>query len=67
MKLNNEVGVWGPRPRPMQELMLENKRTQAKSYDELSEEMHLWYAKDRGKTLQEEFVNLLPQWIAKLK
>ncbi len=62
----NEIGIWGPRPRPMQDLLLENKRTQAKTYDQLSEEMHLWYAKDRGHTLQQEFVKLLKDWNQKL-
>ena len=57
-----EIGTWGPRPRPMQDLMLENKKTQAKTYDELSEEMHLWYARDRGQTLQKEFAALINQW-----
>lgn len=57
-----ELGTWGPRPRPMQELMLENKKTQARSYDELGAEMHLWYSKDKGKTLQTEFMALIPTW-----
>lgn len=61
-----EIGTWGPRPKPMQQLMLENKKTQAKTYDELSEEMHLWYAKDKGQTLQQEFVELIPVWNQKL-
>ncbi len=57
-----ELGTWGPRPRPMQELMLENKKSSAKTYDELAKEMHLWYSKDRGVTLQKEFLELIPQW-----
>ncbi len=58
-----ELGTWGPRPRPMQDLMLENKKSQAKTYDELAQEMHLWYGRDRGYTMQEEFVSLIPQWV----
>ena len=63
----NELGTWGPRPQPMQQLMLANKKTQAKSYHALAAEMHLWYSKDRGRTLQEEFLERLPQWIKKLQ
>ncbi|MDH3711155.1 MAG: thioredoxin family protein [Cyclobacteriaceae bacterium] len=58
----DELGTWGPRPRPMQNLMLENKKSSAQTYDELAKEMHLWYSKDRGVTLQKEFLELIPEW-----
>lgn len=56
------LGTWGPRPSPMQTLVMDNKITQEKTYAELNEVMHLWYAKDRGITLQNEFLAILVVW-----
>lgn len=56
------LGTWGPRPAPMQELVMNNKVTQEKNYGELNEVMHLWYAKDRGITLQNEILAILGVW-----
>ncbi len=56
------LGTWGPRPEPMQRLVMENRATKAKTYGELNEEMHLWYARDRGMTLQNEILAILGVW-----
>ena len=56
------LGTWGPRPKPMQMLAMENKEAKTKTYDELNQEMHLWYAKDKGLTLQLEFLAILDVW-----
>ncbi len=56
------LGTWGPRPEPMQRLAMENKVTKEKTYSELNQEMHLWYAKDKGLTLQNEFLAILDVW-----
>lgn len=56
------LGTWGPRPEPMQKLVIENKETQAKNYGELNEIMHLWYGRDRGITLQSEILAILGVW-----
>ena len=56
------LGTWGPRPTPMQKLVMENKISKAKNYSELNEEMHLWYARDRGITLQNEILAILGAW-----
>ena len=56
------LGTWGPRPEPMQKLVMENKVSKAKNYAELNEEMHLWYARDKGMTLQNEFLAILGVW-----
>lgn len=56
------LGTWGPRPEPMQRLVLENKVTKEKNYRELNEEMHLWYARDKGITVQNEFLAILGVW-----
>ena len=55
-----EIGVWGPRPLNAQaiaEYWKKNKATQTK--EEFEKELHLWYAKDKGQTLQNEISNLL--------
>jgi hypothetical protein len=60
--LNSEMevcGTWGPRPGPAQNLILENKTTQALSKDDLHKKLHLWYAQNEGKEIQSEFCSLL--------
>jgi hypothetical protein len=56
------LGTWGPRPAPMQALVMDNKVSGEKTYAALNEVMHLWYAKDRGVTLQNEFLAILDVW-----
>lgn len=56
------LGTWGPRPVPMQKLVMDNKVSKEKNYGELNEVMHLWYAKDRGITLQNEILAILGVW-----
>ena len=59
------LGHWGPRPDLIQREFLENKQTQAKSGKEFTEYMHLWYAKDKGASIQSEFLAILGVWIQK--
>ena len=61
------LGSWGPRPEPMQEEFLENRITQERTGKEFTEYMHLWYAKDKGITLQNEFLAILDVWNQKLQ
>lgn len=53
-----ELFRWGPRPKPAAELFrrLEDEGVQG---PELREQLHLWYAKNRGRALAEELVDLL--------
>lgn len=60
-----QIGTWGPRPEPAQQLFMEMKR-QELPFKELAEKLHTWYAKDRSQTLQNEFKHLLRKW-AKLE
>ncbi len=46
---------WGPRPQELQEWYLDKKSADDFSYEKVSEEMHLWYAKNRHKELLNEF------------
>ncbi|HEY4652518.1 MAG TPA: thioredoxin family protein [Pontibacter sp.] len=56
-----ELGTWGPRPEPAQQLVLDAKARQM-DFKEMAERLHGWYGKDRGQTLQQEFIPLLRSW-----
>jgi hypothetical protein len=67
-----EFGTWGPRPGPVQEEIMRVKeeysdRPKKEMVEALHKRMHKWYAQDKGKTLQEEFVTLLEEWAQKLE
>lgn len=69
---HQELGTWGPRPRPVQEEILKIKdeysdRPKKEMVEALHKRMHKWYAEDKGKTLQEEFITLLEEWTQKLE
>ncbi|MFN8243719.1 MAG: thioredoxin family protein [Ferruginibacter sp.] len=54
--------VWGPRPEPAQQLLLDWKQNpNDKSWEDFEKQLHGWYAKDRTHTLQTEFVKILTQ------
>ncbi|MEQ9656783.1 thioredoxin family protein [Fulvivirga sp.] len=55
----NELANWGPRPAPAQQILKDYKKNESVNYDEFSVNLHTWYAKDKGKTLQSEFTLLL--------
>ncbi|MBI1193678.1 MAG: thioredoxin family protein [Bacteroidetes bacterium] len=52
--------TWGPRPEPAQELVRAYKANPNREpYAEFVVQLQLWYAKDRGHTMQQEFLNLI--------
>jgi hypothetical protein len=52
--------AWGPRPRPAQDLVRAYKANPNREpYAEFVVQLQLWYAKDRGRTIQEEFLALI--------
>ena len=54
------LGTWGPRPVYGQQLMHEWKRSEGKiSKEEFHKNLHLWYARDRGASLQQELMQML--------
>ncbi len=58
-----EVGTWGPRPAEAQQLMNDFKQQHPdEDYQALAKEMQLWYARDRTRAIQKEFVKLLTEW-----
>ncbi|WP_299702956.1 thioredoxin family protein [uncultured Pontibacter sp.] len=56
-----EIGTWGPRPEPAQQLFMDLKAQEA-PYKEFVEKLHGWYGKDRSQTLLQEFKSLIRDW-----
>ena len=56
-----EIGTWGPRPAPAQQLY-QHMRDQQVPYQEFVEQLHGWYARDRSKALMHEFKQLIQEW-----
>jgi hypothetical protein len=50
----NELFQWGARPREAQELV-NRLRSEGMSKEKFLEQLHLWYGRDRGKSLEQEF------------
>lgn len=58
-----EVAKWGPRPAAIQEVVVAyNEAPQPKeSFDEFSEKVHAWYAKNKTQDLQAEWTELFKE------
>jgi hypothetical protein len=58
---NNAIKfIWGPRPKAIQDKVSELKASnQEITHDELVKNIHLWYAQDKTKSIQFEFIDLL--------
>jgi len=54
----NELFKWGPRPKAAVELI--NKlKSEGKTKEEFLEQLHLWYARNRGSEIQKEILELI--------
>jgi len=52
--------IWGPRPKAIQDKVSELKASNPDiTHDELVKNIHLWYAQDKTKSIQSEFIDLL--------
>ena len=61
---HEEIGTWGPRPEGIQQMVKDYKgKNPGVSHEEFVKNLHLWYAKDKGQSLENDFSNLLKQWI----
>ena len=57
------IGTWGPRPDAIREKVIEFKRLNPTvSHEEFVKNVHLWYAQDKGASLQNDFLKLLRAW-----
>lgn len=60
---NEEIGTWGPRPTNIQKMVIEYKKEFPNAnHDEFVTNLHLLYAKDKTKSIQEDFLALLKHW-----
>jgi hypothetical protein len=57
-----EIGTWGPRPAEVQTMMIDYKNNPTGTFQEFSEKLHKWYATDKSRTLQKEFLALIESW-----
>ena len=55
---NEVIFDWGPRPQNVQSLYTSLKE-QGHDYSEISKQLHTWYAKDKGQSIQSEFSRLI--------
>jgi hypothetical protein len=53
-----ELFRWGPRPREAMELFLQARQAGMPPAAR-SEQLHLWYGRNRGRSLEEEFMHLM--------
>ena len=57
------IGTWAPRPALIQDRVTEYKLLHPTgSKDEFNQNLHLWYARDKTQSLQEEFLSLFSDW-----
>lgn len=56
------IGTWGPRPKEAYDLYKIQRNDPDIPNEKAVENLHLWYAKDRGKSIQQEFLELLDEW-----
>lgn len=62
-KISGEVmGTWGPRPFEANELYWEGKNDPDTPNKIAVQNLHLWYARDKGRSIQQEFLELLDKW-----
>lgn len=57
-----EMGTWGPRPEPLQKMVLAAKAEAKSNKEAFSEKIHTWYAKDKTNALQHEMTALITHW-----
>ncbi|MGB1247483.1 MAG: thioredoxin family protein [Chitinophagales bacterium] len=57
----NELGTWGPRPAELQKLAIELKQRNADLTEKIKTSFG-WYRKDKGESLQAEFIDLIKKW-----
>jgi len=61
-----EIGSWGPRPQIAQQLVATYKANPDIDKKVFNEAVQGWYAKDKTKSMQQEFIMLLDKWLKKV-
>lgn len=60
----DELFQWGARPKEAQELVSKLK-TEGLSKEDFISQLHLWYGRNRGKNLENEFIDIIEKLICK--
>lgn len=60
-----ELGTWGPRPVPAQQIVTDFKSNPYDTAEEFVQKIHAWYNQDKGKTLQMEINQCIDEWKTK--
>ncbi len=55
----NEIGTWGPRPSEIQEMVRVGKYEKGMNSEEIGIMVQKWYAKDKGKTIENEMLEII--------
>jgi len=55
----HDLATWGPRPEPVQNMVMEAKDNPDLSQSEFIEKVHKWYATDKNTTISNEFKELI--------
>jgi hypothetical protein len=56
------IGTWGPRPVEAQKTYMNERANPDIDNSKATENLHLWYARNKGKAIQNEFMELLDEW-----
>lgn len=59
---HTNMGKWGPRPKPAQDMVMEYKQHPAIPYEDFKTQLHTWYARDKTVAQQLEMVALIEKW-----
>lgn len=57
-----ELGTWGPRPAPIQNLFEQMTANSDNDFEDVKKDMQLWYNRDNGATIIKEIKELLSEW-----
>lgn len=57
-----EVGKWGPRPVPAQEMVLAYKKNPVQDLNTFKTLLYTWYAKDKTQSIQHELCSYIQKW-----
>ena len=58
-KDNNVLDFWGPRPNIATKMVADYKEKNGALDPQFKQDLQVWYNKDKGKSVQEDFVNLV--------
>ena len=64
-KNNNVLHTWGPRPTVAAKMAVNYKAAHGSLDANFKQDLQVWYNQDKGKSTQEDFVNLIQNTVAK--